>query len=102
MVVVDAVTRLIPGALGCSESAECDSFADGWLDYPHYTRPAEYRGLKVPDVLMRGHHGEIEKWRRRKALEKTLRQRPDLIERRALTEEERRLAAEILKELGRD
>jgi tRNA (guanine37-N1)-methyltransferase len=102
MVVVDAVTRLIPGALGCSESAERDSFADGWLDYPHYTRPAEYRGLKVPDVLMSGHHGEIEKWRRRKALEKTLRQRPDLIERRALTEEERRMAAEILKELERD
>ncbi|HKQ07007.1 MAG TPA: tRNA (guanosine(37)-N1)-methyltransferase TrmD [Blastocatellia bacterium] len=101
MVVVDAVTRLIPGALGCNESAERESFADGLLDYPHYTRPAEYRGLKVPDVLISGHHGEIEKWRRRKAMEKTLRRRPDLLERRALSEDERRLLAEILREMDK-
>jgi tRNA (guanine37-N1)-methyltransferase len=101
MVVVDAVTRLIPGALGSDESAARDSFADGLLDYPHYTRPAEYRGLRVPDVLMGGHHGEIEKWRRRKAMEKTLRQRPDLLERRALSEDERRLVAEILREMDK-
>jgi tRNA (guanine37-N1)-methyltransferase len=99
MVVVDAVTRLIPGALGCNESAERDSFADGLLDYPHYTRPAEYRGLKAPDVLVSGHHGEIEKWRRRKAMEKTLKRRPDLLERRALNEDERRLVEEILREM---
>jgi len=80
MVVVDAVTRLLPGALGCEQSAEQDSFSSGLLDYPHYTRPAEYRGLRVPDVLLSGHHGEVEKWRRKKALEKTLRCRPDLIE----------------------
>jgi len=99
MVVVDAVTRLIPGALGCGESAARESFADGLLDYPHYTRPSEYRGLQVPDVLASGHHAEIETWRQRKAMEKTLRRRPDLIARRALSEDERRLIAEILKEI---
>lgn len=101
MVVVDAVTRLIPGALGSNESAERDSFADGLLDYPHYTRPAEYRGLKVPDVLVSGHHGEIEKWRRRKAMEKTLSRRPDLLERRALSADERRLIEEILRDMDK-
>jgi tRNA (guanine37-N1)-methyltransferase len=80
MVVLDAVTRLLPGALGCEQSAEQDSFSSGLLDYPHYTRPAEYRGLRVPDVLLSGHHAEVEKWRHKKALEKTLRCRPDLIE----------------------
>ena len=84
MVVVDAVTRLIPGALGCEQSAERESFSHGsqWtgmLDHPHYTRPAEYRGFKVPEVLLSGHHEEIERWRRRKALEKTGARRPDLI-----------------------
>src|SRR5205085_7040832 len=98
MVVVDAVTRLIPGALGCNESAERDSFANGLLDYPHYTRPAEYRGLRVPDVLLGGHHGEIEKWRRRKAMEKTVSRRPDLLERREFSKDERRLIAEMLRE----
>ena len=101
MVIVDAVTRLIPGALGSDESAARDSFADGLLDYPHYTRPAEYRGLRVPDVLVGGHHGEIEKWRRRKAMEKTFSRRPDLLERRVLSEEERRLIAEILREMDK-
>jgi tRNA (guanine37-N1)-methyltransferase len=79
MVVVEAVTRLIPGALGCEESAQRESFADGLLDYPHYTRPAEYRGMKVPDVLLSGNHAEIERWRRSEALRKTLQRRPDLI-----------------------
>ncbi|HXG92260.1 MAG TPA: tRNA (guanosine(37)-N1)-methyltransferase TrmD [Blastocatellia bacterium] len=99
MVVVDAVTRLIPGALGCNESAEQDSFADGLLDYPHYTRPAEYRGLRVPDVLISGNHAEIAAWRRRKAIEKTLRRRPDLIRNRALTDAERQEIEKILKEI---
>lgn len=80
MVMVDALTRLLPGALGCEQSAEQDSFSSGLLDYPHYTRPAEYRGLKVPDVLLSGHHAEVEKWRHKKAVEKTLRCRPDLLE----------------------
>lgn len=88
MVVIDAVTRLIPGALGCAESAERESFATGLLDYPHYTRPAEYRGMKVPEVLLSGNHAEIERWRRDEALKRTMRRRPDLItgERREIEE----------------
>jgi len=78
-VVVDAIVRLLPGALGSETSAENDSFSDGLLDCPQYTRPAEFRGMKVPDVLLNGHHAEIEKWRRQKALEKTKKVRMDLI-----------------------
>jgi tRNA (guanine37-N1)-methyltransferase len=100
MVVVDAVTRLIPGALGCEQSAERESFASGMLDYPHFTRPAEYRGMKAPDMLLSGNHAEIERWRRRKAIEKTLRRRPDLIQSRALSEDEQQEIEEILKEIG--
>jgi len=100
MVVVDAVTRLIPGALGCEESAERESFVNGLLDYPHYTRPADYRGLKPPDVLLSGNHAEIEGWRRRKAIEKTLRRRPDLIGNRPLSQDEQQEIEEIVKEIG--
>jgi tRNA (guanine37-N1)-methyltransferase len=89
MVVVDAVTRLLPGTLGSETSAVHESFSTGLLDFPHYTRPAEFRGLSVPDVLLSGHHGEVDKWRRRAALIKTRRVRPDLLERAALTEEDR-------------
>jgi tRNA (guanine37-N1)-methyltransferase len=89
MVVVDAVTRLVPGTLGNETSAVHESFSTGLLDFPHYTRPAEFRGLSVPDVLLSGHHGEVDKWRRRAALIKTRRVRPDLLERAALTEEDR-------------
>jgi tRNA (guanine37-N1)-methyltransferase len=99
MVVVDAVTRLIPGALGCGESAERESFSQGLLDYPHYTRPAEFRGLKTPEVLLGGNHAEIEKWRRRKSIEKTLRRRPDLICDRATSEAEDKQIETILKEI---
>lgn len=107
MVVVDAVTRLIPGALGCEQSAETESFArrGRWpslLDHPHYTRPAEYRGMKTPDVLSSGNHAQIEAWRRRKALEKTLRRRPDLIGGRAISDAERREIEEILKEINNE
>lgn len=80
MVIVDAVTRLIPGALGDDESASDESFSDGRLEYPQYTRPAEFRGSKVPDVLLSGHHAEIEKWRREQSVERTKRKRPDLLE----------------------
>ncbi|MGH9841702.1 MAG: tRNA (guanosine(37)-N1)-methyltransferase TrmD [Blastocatellia bacterium] len=90
MVVVDAVTRLLPGALGSETSAVHDSFVEGLLDYPHYTRPAEFRGMQVPDVLVSGHHGEVAKWRRRAALLKTLNVRPELLENAGLTEEEKR------------
>lgn len=78
-VVVDAVVRLLPGALGSETSAGNDSFSDGLLDCPHYTRPAEFRGMKVPEVLLNGNHAEIEKWRREKALEKTKAVRKDLL-----------------------
>ena len=79
VVVVDTIVRLLPNALGSETSAENDSFSDGILDCPHYTRPADYLGMKVPDVLLNGNHAEIEKWRREKALEKTERVRKDLL-----------------------
>jgi len=79
LVVIDAIVRLLPGALGSETSAEHESFSEGLLDYPHYTRPPELRGLKVPDVLLTGNHAEIARWRREKALEKTRRNRPDLL-----------------------
>ena len=82
LVVLEAVTRLVPGVIGREESHEQDSFGDdGVLDHPHYTRPAEFRGMRVPDALLSGNHAEIERWRREAALEKTRRNRPDLLER---------------------
>ena len=80
VVLVDSVVRLLPNALGSETSAENDSFSNGLLDYPHYTRPAEFRGMKVPDVLLNGNHAEIEKWRRQKAVDKTRLTRKDLLE----------------------
>lgn len=80
VVLVDAMVRLLPEALGSETSAENDSFSNGLLDCPHYTRPAEFRGMKVPEVLLNGNHAEIEKWRREKALEKTRNFRKDLLE----------------------
>lgn len=79
IVVTDAIVRLLPEALGSETSAENDSFSNGLLDCPHYTRPAEFRGMKVPDVLLNGNHAQIEKWRSERALEKTKRNRPDLL-----------------------
>ena len=79
LVVVDAVVRLLPGALGSETSADTESFSDGLLDYPHYTRPPEFEGMKVPEVLLTGHHAEIARWRREAALKKTKRNRPDLL-----------------------
>jgi tRNA (guanine37-N1)-methyltransferase len=79
VVLVDSVVRLLPNALGSETSAENDSFSTGLLDYPHYTRPADFMGMKVPDVLLNGNHAEIEKWRREKALEKTKLIRKDLL-----------------------
>jgi tRNA (guanine37-N1)-methyltransferase len=89
VVLVDAVVRLVPGALGSETSAVHDSFSDGVLDCPHYTRPPEFRGMRVPEVLLSGNHAEIARWRRRAALQKTLRNRPDLLERARLDESER-------------
>jgi tRNA (guanine37-N1)-methyltransferase len=79
MVVVDSVVRLLPGVLGGEQSAHVESFQDGLLEYPQYTRPVEFRGRVVPEVLQQGHHAEIERWRREQALEKTRKNRPDLI-----------------------
>ena len=82
MVVIDAVVRLIPGALGSETSALNESFSSDMLDYPHYTRPPEFRGMKVPEVLLSGNHAEIERWRKTAATEKTRRMRPDLLKRK--------------------
>ncbi|PJC76046.1 MAG: tRNA (guanosine(37)-N1)-methyltransferase TrmD [Syntrophobacterales bacterium CG_4_8_14_3_um_filter_58_8] len=90
LVIVDAVSRLVPGVLGNCESASSDSFSMGLLEYPHYTRPAQYRGWEVPEVLLSGNHREIEAWRRREALQRTRIKRPDLLNERALTIEEKR------------
>jgi tRNA (guanine37-N1)-methyltransferase len=97
MAVVDAVVRQLPGALGCAESAAEESYAHGLLEAPHYTRPPEYRGWEVPDVLLSGHHAEVDKWRRRQNLLLTARHRPDLLAQVEMTEEERRWLAEEMK-----
>jgi tRNA (guanine37-N1)-methyltransferase len=94
MALVDAVSRFIPGVLGSAESVESDSFADGLLEYPHFTRPADFRGLSVPPVLMSGNHAEIASWRRRQSLSKTRMVRPDLLARVKLTREEEKFLAE--------
>src|SRR4051812_43881243 len=117
-IIVDAVTRLLPGALGNEASNKQESFtsaaaavtngsvpsstcsSNGLLDYPHYTRPVEFRGMAVPEVLSSGNHDQIRKWRRRKALEKTLRNRPDLLEGTELSAEDKRLIADIRKSSG--
>ncbi|MEI6245976.1 MAG: tRNA (guanine(37)-N(1))-methyltransferase, partial [Acidobacteriota bacterium] len=87
LVVVDAVVRLVPGVVGDEGSVAADSFVDGLLDCPHYTRPAEFRGMKVPDVLLSGHHAEIARWRREQQLRRTEERRPDLIRRQELNKE---------------
>jgi tRNA (guanine37-N1)-methyltransferase len=98
MAIVDAVTRLIPGVLGSEESAETDSFCDGLLEYPQFTRPPEFRGLAVPEILLSGNHELIRKWRRRESLRKTRLLRPDLMTEGALTKEDRKLLAELDRE----
>ncbi len=95
LVIIEAVTRLVPGALGDDRSIEDESFSWGLLDYPHYTRPREFRGLDVPDVLVSGNHKEIMTWRRREALKKTLKVRPDLIDKSELTDLDKKLLNEL-------
>jgi tRNA (guanine37-N1)-methyltransferase len=97
LVVVDAVSRLVPGVVGDAQSVEGDSFARGLLDYPHYTRPADFEGRQVPEVLLSGHHAEVRRWRKREALRRTLERRPELLKDAKLDDEER----EILKSLQR-
>jgi tRNA (guanine37-N1)-methyltransferase len=98
VVVIDAASRFIPGVVGKEDSVNRDSFIDGILDYPQYTRPREFRGAKVPPILFSGDHKKIERWRRKKALEKTLSKRPDLLTSRELAPEDRPLLEEIKKE----
>jgi tRNA (guanine37-N1)-methyltransferase len=100
MAIVDAITRLIPGVLGSGDSAECDSFCDGLLEYPQYTRPPEFRGLAVPQILLSGNHEMIRKWRRRESLRKTRALRPDLLDKIALSGEDRKLLAELERDHG--
>ncbi|WP_214783797.1 tRNA (guanosine(37)-N1)-methyltransferase TrmD [Exiguobacterium sp. s183] len=90
MVMIDATVRLLPDVLGDQASHEDDSFSTGLLEYPHYTRPADFRGLKVPDVLLSGNHARIETWRREQSLERTYRRRPDLLEQLELTEDDKK------------
>lgn len=100
MIIVDAVSRLVPGVLGAQWGADEDSHATGLLEYPHYTKPAEFRGLRVPDVLVSGHHAEVEKWRRRESLKRTWQRRPDMLLTADLTEAERWYLAELAKGNG--
>ncbi|HEX6592141.1 MAG TPA: tRNA (guanosine(37)-N1)-methyltransferase TrmD [Moraxellaceae bacterium] len=100
MVLIDAMTRLLPGALGSEASAEEDSFTDGLLDCPHYTRPEVYEGEEVPAVLLSGDHAAIRKWRRRQSLERTLQRRPDLLEAATLDKEQKKMLDEIRRENG--
>lgn len=90
LTVLDAIVRLIPGALGDPDGAQDDSHASGLLEYPHYTRPPEFRGLRVPDVLLSGNHAEIARWRREQSLKRTLERRPDLLQKIELSEKETR------------
>lgn len=98
MVLMDAVVRLLPGVLNDAQSAYEDSFVDGLLDCPHYTRPEDYQGMRVPDVLLSGNHALIAKWRLKQALGRTMQRRPDLLQGRILTKQESRLLAEYQQE----
>ena len=98
LVIIDAVVRLLPGVLGDEHSAEVESFSWGILDYPHYTRPPTFRNLAVPDTLLSGNHREIERWRRKQALKRTLQNRPELLEMAGLSYDDHKLIREIKEE----
>jgi tRNA (guanine37-N1)-methyltransferase len=98
MVIADAVSRMVPGVLGDAGSAVTDSFYEPILEYPQYTKPYDFRGWKVPDVLLSGHHANIARWRRKEALRRTLHSRPDLLEKLTLSPEDKKLMEEIRKE----
>jgi tRNA (guanine37-N1)-methyltransferase len=102
LVVVDAVSRLVPGVLGDENAPENDSFSQGLLEYPHYTRPADFRGWRVPEVLLSGHHEQIRRWRREQALRRTLLRRPDLLAKAELSEQDRSLLAQMKNQLCHD
>jgi tRNA (guanine37-N1)-methyltransferase len=96
MVLIDAVVRVLPGVLGSQASALNDSYSNGLLEYPQYTRPYKFKDWTVPDILLSGNHGEIEKWRRRQAILRTYQRRPDLIEKITFTDEEKKWISENL------
>ncbi|KRE56595.1 tRNA (guanosine(37)-N1)-methyltransferase TrmD [Paenibacillus sp. Soil750] len=98
MVIIDSVVRLLPGVLGNEMSAVTDSFSTGLLEYPHYTRPAKFRDWEVPEMLLSGHHANVKKWRNKESLIRTLERRPDLLEGRVLTKEEKLWVAEWKKQ----
>jgi tRNA (guanine37-N1)-methyltransferase len=98
LTMIDAIARLLPGVLGAAGSAEHDSFSDGLLEYPQYTRPVEFEGLRVPDVLLSGNHQAVAKWRRREQLRRTLQRRPDLLEHAALTQADLKMLEELRRE----
>ena len=102
MVMIDAITRLIPGALGSIESAQDDTFTTGLIQYPQYTRPADFRGIQVPDVLLSGNHAEIARWRRQQSLIRTLNRRPDLLQSANLSPQDRQFLAQHRQEQARE
>lgn len=100
LVFIEVISRYIPGFLGCEQSVEEESFADGLLEYPQYTRPSVFRGMAVPEVLLSGNHAEIERWRRRESLKRTYLKRPDLLERARLSKEDLAFLEEIKNQQG--
>jgi len=101
LILIDAVSRLLPGVLGDPDGAADDSHATGLLEYPHYTRPPEFRGWQVPEVLLSGDHGKVDQWRRQQSLLRTLARRPDLLEKAELTEKERKFLEEYIKQTSK-
>ncbi|WP_152392435.1 tRNA (guanosine(37)-N1)-methyltransferase TrmD [Paenibacillus guangzhouensis] len=102
MTIIDSVARLLPGVLGNETSAVTDSFSTGLLEYPHYTRPADFRGMKVPDILLSGHHANVEAWRKQQSLRRTLERRPDLLEHIELNKKEQKWLQEIKKDMTQE
>ena len=102
MVMIDCISRLVPGVLNNDASAEIESFHDNLLEYPQYTRPEEFRGLKVPEVLLSGHHKNIEEWRRQQSIQRTLERRPDLLENAVLSKKEKAFLEELVEKSGKE
>ena len=102
MVMIDCISRLVPGVLNNDASAEIESFHDNLLEYPQYTRPEEFKGLKVPEVLLSGHHKNIEEWRRQQSIQRTLERRPDLLENAVLSKKEKAFLEELVEKSGEE
>jgi tRNA (guanine37-N1)-methyltransferase len=102
LMMIDAIARLLPGVLGDPTGAQDDSHSMGLLEYPHYTRPPDFRGWQVPEVLLSGDHGKIEKWRREQSLSRTLTRRPDLLDKAELSEEDKRIVERLKSEVDEE